>query len=73
MPLFSGIASARYPAVIRILVQENRSLLQWIRRLSGKTTRQKVMSYLSSQALLAGLLAGSSEFRIPLNRQEMAS
>ena len=68
MPLFSGIASARYPAVIRILVQENRSLLQRIRRLSGKTARQKVMPYLSSQALLAG----SSEFRIPLNRQEMA-
>ena len=28
MPLFSGIASARYPAVIRILVQEKLSLLQ---------------------------------------------
>ena len=54
--------------LIRILTQENLRLLQKIRHLSQKTTRQKVMSYLASQAAIQN----SSTFCIPLDRQEMA-
>ena len=36
--------------------------------MSRKTTREKLLSYLSQQALLRG----SREFEIPYNRQELA-
>ena len=54
--------------LIRVLAQKNIGLTQKIRHISKKSTRQKIMSYLSSCAIAAG----SNTFTIPLNRQEMA-
>lgn len=51
-----------------ILAQKNLNLTTKIRHMSRKTTREKLMSYLSAQALRAG----SSVFEIPLDRQQLA-
>jgi CRP-like cAMP-binding protein len=42
--------------------------MQKIQHITQKTTRDKVMSYLSEQAVLAG----RDRFDIPFNRQELA-
>ena len=54
--------------MMRILAQKNLNLNQKIEILSTRSTREKVMAYLSIQA--AG--QGSSRFDIPFNRQELA-
>ena len=43
-------------------------LTEKMRHMARKTTREKLLSYLSAQALRAG----TSEFEIPLDRQQMA-
>ncbi len=54
--------------MMQILAQKNLTLNQTIEVLSARSTREKVMAYLSIQA--AG--QGSSRFEIPLSRQELA-
>jgi CRP-like cAMP-binding protein len=51
-----------------MLAQKNLNLTTKIRYMSRKTTREKLISYLSAQALRAN----SSEFEIPLDRQQLA-
>lgn len=53
---------------VTVLAQKNRMLNQKIRHCTQRTTRGKVLSYLSEQAMAAG----STTFRIPLNRQQLA-
>ena len=54
--------------LLSMLAQKNLNLTTKIRHMSRKTTREKLMSYLSAQALKAN----SSEFEIPLDRQQLA-
>ena len=54
--------------LLSMLAQKNLNLTTKIRHMSRKTTREKLMSYLSAQALRAN----SSEFEIPLDRQQLA-
>jgi len=54
--------------MVRILASKNIMLMQKIEHITRKTTRDKVMSYLSEQAVLAG----RDRFDIPFNRQELA-
>lgn len=51
-----------------ILAGKNIMLTQKIEILTKRTTRQKLLSYLSAQAIQAG----SHSFEIPFNRQELA-
>lgn len=53
---------------ITVLAQKNRMLSSKIRHCTQRTTRDKVLSYLSEQAMAAG----STTFYIPLNRQQLA-
>ena len=48
--------------------EKNRSLVQKLRVITKRSTREKLISYLSEQARRAG----SSEFCIPFNRQQLA-
>jgi CRP-like cAMP-binding protein len=52
----------------RILADKNVSLTQKLEHITRRTTREKVLSYLSEQAHLAN----NNIFDIPFNRQEMA-
>ncbi|MDR2141020.1 MAG: Crp/Fnr family transcriptional regulator [Deltaproteobacteria bacterium] len=54
--------------MLRILAQKNIALVQKIEHLTQRTTREKLLSYLSAQALEAG----GDIFEIPFNRQELA-
>ena len=54
--------------MLSILANKNVLLNQKIEHLSKRTTREKLLSYLSEQSLKNG----SCEFNIPLNRQQMA-
>ncbi len=54
--------------MVRILAEKNRMLNQKIRYLSKRTTREKLLAYLSDQAKAAG----SRTFTIPFRRQELA-
>ena len=54
--------------MVRVLAQKNLNLNQKIEILSSRSIREKVMSYLSIQAAEHG----SSRFRIPFDRQELA-
>ena len=54
--------------LLSVLAQKNLLLNRKLDHLSQRTTRAKVLSYLSHQAEQAG----SSQFSIPLNRQELA-
>ncbi len=54
--------------VMRLLAAKNVALTMKIEHVSMRTTREKLLSYLSHQALRAG----DSAFRLPLNRQELA-
>lgn len=55
--------------MITILAQKNLMLNQKIEHLSKRSTRDKLLSYLSEQAVLHK----ASEFVIPYNRQELAN
>ena len=54
--------------LLSMLAQKNLDLTTKIRHMSRKTTREKLMSYLSVQALRSN----ASEFEIPLDRQQLA-
>ncbi|MDD3064270.1 hypothetical protein SDC9_85378 [bioreactor metagenome] len=54
--------------MLRIVSQKNISLTQKIEFTSKRTTREKLMAYLSAEAKKTG----SSSFNIPFNRQELA-
>ena len=47
---------------------KNRSLVQKLGHMSRRTTREKLLSYLSEQAKKQG----TSSFEIPFNRQQLA-
>lgn len=54
--------------MLRILAGKNVMLTQKMEIMSRRTTREKLLSYLSAQAMQAG----SNSFDIPFNRQELA-
>ena len=54
--------------MIRILAGKNVMLTQKMEHMSKRTTREKILSYLSAQAVRCG----SNAFNIPFNRQELA-
>ena len=62
---FKDVAIAN---MLRILAQKNLLLNQKIEVISGRTTREKLLSYLSMQSETLG----SAHFTIPLNRQALA-
>ena len=59
---------AFYRNLLEITSCKNIALTQKIQHMSQKTTREKLLSYLSSQAQAAG----SSDFSIPFARQGLA-
>ena len=54
--------------MVRILAQKNVTLNHKIRYLSMRSTREKLLAYLSDQAVTAG----GRTFTIPFSRQELA-
>ena len=54
--------------LLRILARRNVLLVQKMEHLTRRSTREKLLSYLSAQARQAG----KNIFRIPFNRQELA-
>ncbi|MDD4796438.1 MAG: Crp/Fnr family transcriptional regulator [Eubacteriales bacterium] len=54
--------------MVKILADKNILLTQKMEHITQRTTREKLLSYLSSQAQRAG----SNTFTIPFNRQELA-
>lgn len=54
--------------LLKEIAQKNLAFTEKIRHMSKKTTKEKLLSYLSTQAKLQG----SSEFTIPCNRQALA-
>jgi len=54
--------------MLHITAMKNISLTQKIEFISKRTTREKLLAYLSSEAQKAG----SNRFSIPFNRQELA-
>lgn len=54
--------------MVKILASKNLTLTQKIIHVTQRTTREKLLSYLSFQSLKAG----NSSFTIPFNRQELA-
>lgn len=54
--------------MLGIIAEKNMGLTQKIDHITKKTTREKLLSFLSENALKAG----SNSFSIPFNRQEMA-
>lgn len=51
-----------------VMASKNRMLTQKLEHMSRRTTREKLLSYLSEQSQRAG----SSSFHIPFNRQQLA-
>jgi len=54
--------------MLKILAQKNISMLKKLEHVTRRTTREKLLSYLSEQAKLAG----GDEFDIPFDRQQLA-
>ena len=54
--------------LLGLVAKKNLLLTEKMRHMARKTTREKLLSYLSAQALRAG----TSEFEIPLDRQQLA-
>lgn len=64
-----GLTEARLTAnLLHLLARKNLMLTRKMRHMARRTTRDKLLSYLSAQALAAG----SSEFDIPMDRQQLA-
>ena len=55
--------------LIRLLAEKNIALVQKLEHITQPTTRERLLSYLSEQARLAG----NSTFSIPFNREELAN
>ena len=63
------LTDARLTAnLLSLLAEKNLMLTGKMRHMARRTTRDKLLSYLSAQALAAG----SSEFDIPMDRQQLA-
>ncbi len=54
--------------ILQVVASQNLALMRKIEHTTQRTTRGKLLSYLSDQALRAG----STSFSIPFNRQELA-
>lgn len=54
--------------MLQILAKKNINLMQKIEQMSRRTTREKLLAYLSAEAQKAG----RDDFDIPFNRQELA-
>lgn len=54
--------------LIFVIASKNKALTQKLEHMSQRTTREKLLSYLSEQSLKAG----SAVFDIPFNRQQLA-
>ena len=54
--------------MLKILARKNIALTQKLEQMAKRTTREKLLAYLSAEAQKAG----SSAFTIPFNRQELA-
>jgi len=54
--------------LLALLAEKNLMLTRKMRHMARRTTRDKLLSYLSAQAMSAG----SAEFDIPLDRQQLA-
>ena len=66
---FRCLADSRLSSnLLHLLAQKNLMLTRKMRHMARRTTRDKLLSYLSAQALAAG----SSEFDIPMDRQQLA-
>lgn len=63
-----GFHSRLIQNMLNIVAMKNVSLTQKIEFVSKRTTREKLLSYLSAEAKKAG----DSQFSIPFNRQELA-
>ena len=64
-----GLTDARLTAnLLHLLARKNLMLTRKMRHMARRTTRDKLLSYLSAQELAAG----SSEFDIPMDRQQLA-
>ena len=67
--LDAGHLSQRLSAnLLALLAEKNLMLTEKMRHMARRTTREKLLSYLSAQALRAG----TAEFDIPLDRQQLA-
>ena len=67
--LDAGHLSQRLSAnLLALLAEKNLMLTEKMRHIARRTTREKLLSYLSAQALRAG----TAEFDIPLDRQQLA-
>ena len=67
--LDAGHLSRRLSAnLLALLAEKNLMLTEKMRHMARRTTREKLLSYLSAQALRAG----TAEFDIPLDRQQLA-
>lgn len=67
--LDARLTDARLTAnLLSLLARKNLMLTGKMRHMACRTTRDKLISYLSAQALAAG----SSEFDIPMDRQQLA-
>jgi len=54
--------------LLSVIAQKNKMLTQKLEHMAQRTTREKLLSYLSEQSLRAG----SPVFEIPFNRQQLA-
>ena len=64
-----GLTDARLTAnLLHLLARKNLMLTRKMRHMARRTTREKLLSYLSAQALRSG----GPEFDIPMDRQQLA-
>ena len=71
MTTCSSACSFHHAAVINmfsVITEKNRMLTQKIEHMAQRTTRAKLLSYLSA----CSVQSGSNSFEIPLNRQQLA-
>ena len=67
-PHTCGFHNAVIQNLLIALTHKNQALMQKLTHISKRTTREKLISYLSNQAKLFG----SNSFSIPFNRQQLA-
>ena len=67
-PSACGFHSLLISNLFSVLAEKNRNLASKLRHITRRTTREKLLSYLSEQ----GRRASASEFEIPFNRQQLA-
>lgn len=67
-PHACGFHNAVIQNLLIALTHKNRALMQKLTHISKRTTREKLISYLSNQSKIFG----SNSFSIPFNRQQLA-